>query len=108
MHHLRSICASLHAVKYYDQESGPRHGYGLWTPRCKCPPSALYIRRRGPSPGLIFYCMAVLCECWLGGGNDGPDDGAENGLNWTLAHMLGADEKVLEMWRIGWEGHLRQ
>jgi hypothetical protein len=52
--------------------------------------------------------MAVLCECWLGGGNDGPDDGAENGLNWTLAHMLGADEKVLEMWRIGWEGHLRQ
>lgn len=58
--------------------------------------------------GLIFYCMAVLCECWLGGGNDGPDDGAENGLNWTLAHMLGADEKVLEMWRIGWEGHLRQ
>ena len=57
---------------------------------------------------LISYCMAVVCECWLGGGNDGPDDGAENGLNWTLAHMLGADEKVLEMWRIGWEGHLRQ
>jgi hypothetical protein len=44
----------------------------------------------------------------VGGGNDGPDDGAENGLNWTLAHMLGADKKVLEMWRIGWEGHLRQ
>ena len=43
-----------------------------------------------------------------GGGNDGPDDGAENGLNWTLAHMLGADKKVFEMWRIGWEGHLRQ
>ena len=64
------------AVKYYDQEPGPTHGYGLWTPR------------------------------W--GGNDGPDDGAENGLNWTLAHMLGCDEKVLEMWRIGWEGHLKQ
>ena len=62
------------------------------------------------------------------GGNDGPDDGAENMLNWTLLHALGgsscslpplvsrefffsffaafwtADGKVLEMFRVGWEG----
>ena len=42
------------------------------------------------------------------GGNDGPDDGAENGLNWTLLHALGADGCVLELWSRGWEGHLRQ
>ncbi len=63
-------------LKYYDQELGPTHGFGLWTPR------------------------------W--GGNDGPDDGAENGLNWTLLHQLGADLKVLQMWKLGWEGHLKQ
>jgi len=42
------------------------------------------------------------------GGNDGPDDGAENGLNWTMLHALGAPEEVLQLWRKGWEGHLKQ
>eukprot|EP01049_Picozoa_sp_SAG25_P003577 SAG25_NODE_207_length_11874_cov_27.396773_8_plen_199_part_00 len=42
------------------------------------------------------------------GGNDGPDDGAENGLNWTMLYALGAPEEILELWRKGWEGHLRQ
>ena len=42
------------------------------------------------------------------GGNDGPDDAAENLLNWTLLHSLGASDTVLDLYRKGWEGHLRQ
>jgi hypothetical protein len=42
------------------------------------------------------------------GGNDGPDDAAENLLNWTMLHALGAPDRVLELYRRGWEGHLRQ
>ena len=42
------------------------------------------------------------------GGNDGPDDGAENGLNWTMLHALGAPDEILQLWRKGWEGHLKQ
>jgi hypothetical protein len=42
------------------------------------------------------------------GGNDGPDDAAENLLNWTMLYALGADRSVLELYRRGWEGHLQQ
>lgn len=42
------------------------------------------------------------------GGNDGPDDAAENLLNWTMLHALGAPDRVLELYKQGWEGHLRQ
>ena len=42
------------------------------------------------------------------GGDDGPDDAAENVLNWTMLHALGADDVVLDMYKKGWEGHLRQ
>ena len=42
------------------------------------------------------------------GGNDGPDDAAENLLNWTMLHALGAPDRVLELYKRGWEGHLRQ
>ena len=42
------------------------------------------------------------------GGDDGPDDAAENLLNWTMLHALGAPDVVLELYRKGWEGHLRQ
>ena len=42
------------------------------------------------------------------GGDDGPDDAAENLLNWTMLHALGAPDVVLEMYKRGWEGHLRQ
>ncbi len=42
------------------------------------------------------------------GGNDGPDDAAENQLNWTMLHALGASDRVLDMYKRGWEGHLRQ
>ena len=47
-------------------------------------------------------------EVWCWGGNDGPDDGAENGLNWTILYALGAPEEILQLWRKGWEGHLKQ
>ena len=42
------------------------------------------------------------------GGDDGPDDAAENQLNWTVLHALGADDDILELFRRGFEGHLRQ
>ena len=42
------------------------------------------------------------------GGNDGPDDASENLLNWTVLHSLGAPDVVLELYKKGWEGHLRQ
>jgi hypothetical protein len=42
------------------------------------------------------------------GGNDGPDDAAENLLNWTMLHALGAPDVVLDLYKRGWEGHLRQ
>lgn len=42
------------------------------------------------------------------GGDDGPDDAAENLLNWTLLHALGAPDVILDLYRVGWEGHLRQ
>lgn len=42
------------------------------------------------------------------GGDDGPDDAAENLLNWTMLHALGAPDEVLELYKKGWEGHLRQ
>ena len=42
------------------------------------------------------------------GGDDGPDDAAENMLNWTVLHALGASDVVLELYKKGWEGHLRQ
>ena len=42
------------------------------------------------------------------GGNDGPDDAAENVLNWTMLHALGAPDRVLGLYKKGWEGHLQQ
>lgn len=42
------------------------------------------------------------------GGNDGPDDAAENQLNWTMLHALGGDDDILDLFRQGFEGHLRQ
>jgi hypothetical protein len=42
------------------------------------------------------------------GGDDGPDDAAENLLNWTMLYALGGTTRVLELYRKGWEGHLRQ
>ena len=42
------------------------------------------------------------------GGDDGPDDAAENLLNWTMLHALGASDVVLELYKRGWEGHLQQ
>ena len=42
------------------------------------------------------------------GGNDGPDDAAENVLNWTMLYALGAPPVVLDLYKRGWEGHLRQ
>ena len=42
------------------------------------------------------------------GGDDGPDDAAENQLNWTVLHALGADDDILELFHRGFEGHLRQ
>ena len=42
------------------------------------------------------------------GGDDGPDDAAENQLNWTMLHALGGPDDILKMFRQGFNGHLRQ
>jgi hypothetical protein len=41
-------------------------------------------------------------------GDDGPDDAAENLLNWPMLHALGGADEVLRLYKRGWEGHLRQ
>ena len=42
------------------------------------------------------------------GGDDGPDDAAENFAHWTELYALGAPQIILESYRRVWEGHLRQ
>ena len=41
-------------------------------------------------------------------GDDGPDDALENLLNWSILHALGADDRVLDRFKQGLEGHFRQ
>jgi len=49
----------------------------------------------------------LLCvERW--GGDDGPDDAIENCLHWPVLHAMGGDNRVLELYKQAWEGHLRQ
>jgi hypothetical protein len=49
----------------------------------------------------------LLCvERW--GGDDGPDDAIENCNDWPHLHALGASNRILEMYKKAWEGHLRQ
>jgi hypothetical protein len=45
-------------------------------------------------------------ERW--GGNDGPDDAIENLHYWPMLHALGASDSILRLYKLGWEGHLRQ
>ena len=53
------------------------------------------------------YTGHLLCvPRW--GGDDGPDDAAENQLNWTLLHALGAPDEILDLFRVGFEGHIDQ
>ena len=42
------------------------------------------------------------------GALDGPDDAAENVTGWTELYALGGPERVLELYRQGIEGHMRQ
>ncbi|MBM3736478.1 MAG: hypothetical protein FJW39_11890 [Acidobacteria bacterium] len=39
---------------------------------------------------------------------DGPDDAIETYWNWTLLHALGASDRVLELFKLGQEGHIKQ
>ena len=50
------------------------------------------------------YLRAV--ERW--GANDGPDDAIEHVNDWALLHALGGSDRILELYRTAWEGHLRQ
>src|SRR4029453_5928395 len=50
------------------------------------------------------YLQAVLR--W--GANDGPDDAFENFNRWPELHALGADDEVLRLYLLGWEGMTRQ
>ena len=50
------------------------------------------------------YLMCV--SRW--GGNDGPDDAIENTTGWPILHAVGGPESILEMYKLAWEGHLKQ
>ncbi len=39
---------------------------------------------------------------------DGPDDAIETYWNWTLLHALGGSDRVLELFKKGQEGHIKQ
>ena len=42
------------------------------------------------------------------GALDGPDDAIQSLQEWTILHALGGHDSILDMYRKGWEGHLRQ
>jgi hypothetical protein len=42
------------------------------------------------------------------GANDGPDDAIENVNEWPHLHALGGSDRILELYKKAWEGHLRQ
>ena len=49
----------------------------------------------------------LLCvERW--GGDDGPDDAIESCNNWPHLHAIGGSDRIYELYRKAWEGHLRQ
>lgn len=50
------------------------------------------------------YLRAV--ERW--GANDGPDDAIEQVNDWALLHALGGSDRILQLYRKAWEGHLQQ
>lgn len=41
-------------------------------------------------------------------GDDGPDDALENVLNWTVLHALGANDRVLALYKQALDGHFQQ
>jgi hypothetical protein len=45
-------------------------------------------------------------ERW--GANDGPDDAIEQVNDWALLHALGGSDRILDLYRKAWEGHLQQ
>jgi hypothetical protein len=42
------------------------------------------------------------------GGDDGPDDAIENVNDWPHIHALGGSDRIREMYRKAYEGHVRQ
>jgi hypothetical protein len=42
------------------------------------------------------------------GGDDGPDDAIENVNDWPHVHALGGSDKIRQMYRRAYEGHVRQ
>ncbi|NML05893.1 hypothetical protein [Sphingomonas sp. G-3-2-10] len=60
-----------------------------------------------------YYAKYVDSRDWLKvfarwGANDGPDDAAEATNDWMLLHALGAPDRILDLTRRFWEGHLKQ
>ena len=60
-----------------------------------------------------FYAKYVDRRDWLRvferwGANDGPDDAAEATNDWAVLHALGGADRILDLTRRFWEGHLEQ
>jgi hypothetical protein len=58
--------------------------------------------------GKYFDSLGYLKCLPRWGGNDGSDDAIENLAGWPVLHALGAPDNILEMYKLGWEGHILQ
>ena len=79
-------------------------------PRCRLLRERFGSLLRAARPAEHYFDVETGYGKWIPrfGGNDGPDDAAENGLNWTILFALGAPPIILELWKRGYEGHLKQ
>ena len=56
-----------------------------------------------------YFDARGYLQCFVRwGANDGPDDAFENFNRWPELHALGASDEILQMYRTGHEGLLRQ
>ena len=97
--------------------------------RARAVAPVMAVGERGPAPDWailqrrLLTANAAACEAFFAkyvgkddalqvferwGANDGPDDAAEATNDWVLLHALGGSDRLLDLSRRFWEGHLRQ
>ena len=77
--------------------------WGFWNASC-CGP----MRKLVKSSSGVTSMSEAISTASSAGGDDGPDDASENFTDWTILHAIGASDSVLNAYKKGWEGHLRQ
>ncbi|MBV9931149.1 MAG: hypothetical protein JO013_09415 [Alphaproteobacteria bacterium] len=95
--------------------AGPRADLRIATPTA--PPRWAVLERRllqaNAEACEAFYRTYVDSRDWLKvfarwGANDGPDDAAEFTNDWMILHALGGSDRLLDLSRRYYEGHIRQ